>query len=301
MHSQTRAYIYAGVAVLFWSTVASAFKLTLRCLEPLQLLFFASVVSTVSLFIIISALNKFGQLLRYPKKQMPVCLLLGLINPCLYYFALFEAYNRLPAQDALSINYSWPIMLVLLSMFFLRQRIRVLELGAIVIAYFGVIIIATHGNLSSLEFADRAGVGLAVASTLIWAAYWIMLVRQKEDLTITIFLSFLFALPVLFVITSIVCPVSNVSIQGLMGAAYVGLFEMGVTFVLWSTALRLSSTTAKVSSLAYISPFLSLLIIRAVLGEQIKAATLLGLVLIMAGIILQAIYNRSPDKPSIPE
>ena len=131
MHQQTRAYLFAGGAVLLWSTVASAFKLSLRHLEPLQLVFFASVISVIVLFAILVVQNKIPSLLQYPKKQLPICLLLGLLNPCLYYFVLFEAYNHLPAQDALSINYSWPIMLVVLSIFILKQRICILELSVI--------------------------------------------------------------------------------------------------------------------------------------------------------------------------
>lgn len=293
MRQQTRAYLFAGGAVLLWSTVASAFKLSLRLLEPLQLVFFASVMSAIVLLVILVVRNKIQLLLQYPKKQLPICLLLGLLNPCLYYYSLFEAYDRLPAQDALSINYSWPIMLVILSIFILKQRVRILELAAIGIAYFGVIIIATHGKLFTLEFADLSGVGFALASTLIWSTFWIINVKQETDLTITLFLSFLFALPVLCIITYIACPISNVSFKGLIGAAYVGLFEMGVTFVLWSTALRLSTTTAKVSSLAFASPFLSLLIIQGVVGEQIQIATLLGLILIVAGITLQTIFHKN--------
>jgi len=292
MHQQARSYLFAGGAVLLWSTVASAFKLSLRHLEPLQLVFFASVISAVVLFVILAVQNKILLLLRYPKKQLPICLLLGLLNPCLYYYALFEAYDRLPAQDALSINYSWPIMLVVLSIFILKQRVRILELIAISIAYFGVVIIATHGNLFTLEFADPLGVGFALASTLVWATFWIINVKQESDLTITLFLSFVFALPALCIITYTVYPVFDVSLKGLAGATYVGLFEMGVTFVLWSSALRLSTTTAKVSSLAFATPFLSLLIIQVVVGEQIKTATLLGLILIVAGITLQEIINK---------
>jgi len=299
MHKQTRAYLFAGGAVLLWSTVASAFKLSLRHLEPLQLVFFASIISTVVLFVILAALKKIPLLLQYPKKLLPICFLSGLLNPCLYYFALFEAYDRLPAQDALSINYSWPIMLVVLSMFILKQRVRIMELIAICIAYFGVIIIATYGTLLALELADPSGVVFALASTLVWAIYWIINVRQQNDLTITLFLNFLFALPVLCIITFVVCPISDVGFKGLAGAAYVGLFEMGITYVLWSAALRLSSTTAKISSMAFASPFLSLLIIRIIVGEQIKIATLLGLILIVSGIALQAFFSKNTKRQTI--
>ncbi len=294
MHQQTRAYLFAGGAVLLWSTVASAFKLSLRYLEPLQLVFLASVISAAVLFAVLVAQNKIQLLLRDAKKLLPICLLLGLLNPCIYYVTLFEAYDRLPAQDALSINYSWPIMLGVLSIFMLKQKVRIFELMSISIAYFGVIIIAKHGNIFTLESVDPSGVIFALASTLIWALFWIINVKVESDLTVILFLSFILALPVLSVITYIVYPAFEISLKGLAGAVYVGLFEMGITFVLWSSALRLSRTTLKVTSLAFATPFLSLLMIQLVLGEQIRIATLLGLILIVAGIILQSIFSKNP-------
>jgi drug/metabolite transporter (DMT)-like permease len=84
-------------------------------------------------------------------------------------------------------------------------------------------------------------------------------------------------------------------IAGLAGAAYVGVFEMGITFVLWLKALRLTKTTAQVSTLIYLTPFLSLIIISVVVGEKILASTIAGLLLILSGIILQ----RYPPRPHL--
>ena len=53
MRKQTRAYLFGLTAVFFWSTVASAFKLSLRLMEPLQLLFYANLVSLVVMGVIV--------------------------------------------------------------------------------------------------------------------------------------------------------------------------------------------------------------------------------------------------------
>ncbi|MDE0213961.1 MAG: EamA family transporter, partial [Deltaproteobacteria bacterium] len=75
--------------------------------------------------------------------------------------------------------------------------------------------------------------------------------------------------------------------RGLVGAAYIGTFEMGVAFVAWLQALKLSRTTAQVGQLIYLTPFLSLLVIAFVVGEPIYKSTLAGLALIIGGIVLQ--------------
>ncbi|HCO12391.1 MAG TPA: EamA family transporter, partial [Desulfonauticus sp.] len=45
MVNQKKAYFFGLLTVFIWSTVASAFKLSLRYLTPLQLLFYASLTS----------------------------------------------------------------------------------------------------------------------------------------------------------------------------------------------------------------------------------------------------------------
>ena len=85
------------------------------------------------------------------------------------------------------------------------------------------------------------------------------------------------------------------SIEGLLGAAYIGVFEMSLTYFLWLRGLKFSVNTAKVSNLVYISPFISLIIIERVLGEHILMSTILGLALIVAGILIQSV-TRAGEK-----
>ena len=71
---------------------------------------------------------------------------------------------------------------------------------------------------------------------------------------------------------------------------------MGITFVIWSKALQLSITTAKVSNLIYLVPFLSLVVVFFVVGEKILLSTIVGLAFIMIGIILEQLkkFKRKP-------
>ncbi|NJK98814.1 MAG: EamA family transporter, partial [Bacteroidales bacterium] len=50
--------------------------------------------------------------------------MLGFLNPLLYYLVLFKAYSLLPAQIAQPLNYTWPLILVILSIIFLSKNIR---------------------------------------------------------------------------------------------------------------------------------------------------------------------------------
>ena len=80
--------------------------------------------------------------------------------------------------------------------------------------------------------------------------------------------------------------------HGIAGAIYLGIFEMGLTFVLWLHALKFSVTTAKVANLIYLSPFISLVIIHFAVGEPIFLTTFIGLVFLVSGILLQQRLKR---------
>ena len=67
---------------------------------------------------------------------------------------------------------------------------------------------------------------------------------------------------------------------------------MGLTFTLWLMAMKYATTTAKISNLVYISPFISLIFIRYAVGETILLATIVGLVFIVSGILIQKFFTR---------
>ncbi|WP_239688795.1 EamA family transporter [Aquitalea magnusonii] len=62
---------------------------------------------------------------------------------------------------------------------------------------------------------------------------------------------------------------------------------MGFTFVLWLSAMKLTSSTARIANLIFLSPLLSLGLIHFIVGEPILPSTLIGLGLILGGLLLQ--------------
>jgi drug/metabolite transporter (DMT)-like permease len=290
MDRQNQAYIYAIIVVLIWSTVASVFKITLQYMNFLHMTFFASIVSMLCFFVMLLAQNKFSHFKEFSLQDYLQSMLLGFLNPCLYYFVLFRAYSLLPAQIAQPLNYTWPIMLVLLSIPLLKQKIRFKNILAIITSYLGVFIILTRGDVAKFAFLNVAGILLALGSTIIWSLFWIFNIKDRRDEVVRLFLNFLFGVIFLSIILLIFTQPVFPDIKGFLGATYVGLFEMGITFVLWLKALRMSKTTAQVSNLIYIAPFLSLVLINFVVGEKILFTTIIGLIFIVCGIIIQR-YN----------
>ncbi|MBE0492513.1 MAG: DMT family transporter [Sulfurospirillum sp.] len=291
--NQSLAYQYALVAVLLWSSVASAFKIALRMMSPLELVFYSSLSSLFVLGIILMYQKKLPQIFLHVRTQPLRVLSLGIINPFVYYLVLFRAYDLLPAQEAQAINYTWALMLAYLGVVFLNQKLSFADIIAGIICYGGVLIIATKGSPFSLEFSNVYGVFLALLSTFLWAIYWIVNSKTKGDPIVGLFCNFLTGVLCIGLYVIFVGGIALPSFEASLAAVYVGFFEMGITFVFWLKAINLTYSVAKISNLIFLSPFLSLVFIHFFVGEQILPSTIFALFLIIVGLFLQQYYRKT--------
>lgn len=288
MTDTRKAYGFALLAVLGWSTAAAAFKIALRDLEVLQILAAASISSALVLGAVVLIQGKASQLRTQTRIDIRRSAVTGLLTPFLYYAILLEAYDRLLAQQAQPLNFTWPIVLALLSAVFLKQRLRPRDVIALFISFAGVIVIATKGKILTLADSDPLGVALALGSSTIWASYWILNLRDPRDAVIKLMMGFAFG--ALYSTTAALIAHGPNIPQGLPLAicVYIGLFEMGLTFAWWLIALHLAGDNARMSNLVYLTPFLALVFIYFVTGEVIHLSSLAGLCLIVAGLLTQA-------------
>ena len=277
--------------------MATAFKWALEFNTPMALITVAATVSWCFFGVRVIGADSLKSMREMKSALVLRCLLLGLLNPAFYYLILFTAYDLLPAQDAMAINYTWGLTLPLVASLFSRTLPTKYETGLALLSYLGILVIATDGNLGSLEFDQPAGVALALFSTVIWGLSWVVNSRIVDanniDPELALFLNFSAALPVLWIVTGLAGQLPSVSMGSLLGGLYVGLFEMGIAFVLWMNAMRLTDNPLRISSLIFLAPPLSLLLIGTVLNETIAGSTLVGLVIILMGLAGQQWLDRA--------
>jgi drug/metabolite transporter (DMT)-like permease len=293
MKVNTQSYIYALFAVLLWSTVATAFKIALNEINVVQLLTFSTGLSTLVLTIIMVLSKRFVLLKSIPKRSFFNLVGKGIINPFAYYLILFKAYSWLPANEAMILNYTWPIVLVVFTVLILKQQFSLFDGVSIVISFIGVLIIATQGKILNVEFSNLLGVLLALGSSIVWAFYWILNMKNSVDAIIQLWISFgvgFLASLFLFLLQKNTILVSPTAI---IASIYVGLFEMSIPFIMWHLALNKASKASNVSQLIFLSPFLSLMIISVVLKEKILITSIIGFLFILVGIFIQAIFKKT--------
>jgi drug/metabolite transporter (DMT)-like permease len=269
-----------------WSTVATAFKLALLEVSPLQLLAGASFFSLIVISLFLYRNGLFSEAINGFRIKPHSILLLALLNPIAYYLVLLHAYDLLPAQIAQSLNYLWAIALTLLSVPMLKYKLSKRDLIAIVIAYLGVVCIFIGGKNITGEL-NFFGLFLVLLSTVIWAYYWLLMATESMKPLFKLLQSFIVGFPVLLLLTLYFDGLPLFSLKAWLYLAYVGIFEMGLAFIFWQLALQNTDNVSKISILVFLSPVISLFFISSVLGEAIYWTTFLGLGFIIAGILLQ--------------
>ncbi len=287
MKKQTQAYIFALIAILSWSTVATAFKIALRGMDYILLLAISSLVATIFFFILLAFKRGVKRVFKIPKSDILHSALLGFLNPFLYYFILLKAYSLLSAQLALSLNYIWPITLVLLAIPLLKQKIGIRSIICILLSFSGVIIIANKGSFADIQLPNTLGITLALSSSIVWALFWIYNTKSQQKNLHKLFLNFIFGTAYSFIILILLSEIRLPNNNSLIAAIYIGLIECGIAYTFWLKAMKLSISTDKISNLVFLSPFISLFLIHLFIGETIYISTWVGLAIIVSGILLQ--------------
>lgn len=282
----SKALLFGFLAVLCWSTVATAFKIALSFAHVSMVIAIATGTSLLLLSSLLLSQGRLKLALSSLNLHWRKALLFGALNPLLYYFVLLWAYELLPAQVAQPINYTWAIMLALLSVPFLGHKLTKADLISLVICYVGVIIISQGASAGGKQ-SNLLGVSLALLSTFIWASYWILNSKDERPPIIALFQNFVMAFPFAVILAILLSPGGPISWQALLSSAYIGLFEMGIAFVLWLYAMRLTDNTSRIGNLIFLAPFISLALIYFILGEAIHPFTYYGLALIITGLAIQ--------------
>lgn len=294
MSPNNKATLLAGVAVLSWSTVATAFKVALSYLTHFEMLLVASLTSLLIFTLVLTAGHRWGAVKALPLRTWGYFALLGFLNPVAYYLILFKSYDLLPAQVAQPVNYFWPICLLILLAMFAKQRIPAKKYIGMFISLGGLVLISAGGRQTGHLDISPIGLGLGLTSAVLWATYWMVNNKNshKADATVACFMSFLFGSIYLSII-ALFAGVNLATLPGILSGMYVGAFEMGIPFVCFGLAMRTTNNPALINQLCYLSPFLSLFFVSAVLGEEIVVTTYIGLTLIVAGIVFNEYFVKS--------
>ncbi|MBQ9758027.1 MAG: DMT family transporter [Clostridia bacterium] len=287
-----KTYLFAGISIFFWSTVAVTTKLLLGAYDNIQVLWASVFFAGASLVVFNVATGNIKKIKSYTAKDYFISMLIGLPGTFFYYIFYYAGADMMLASQAFIINYLWPIMSVLFACIILKEKMTVRKVVAIAMSFFGVVVV-TSGELLHFNKVTLLGALFCVFGAVSYGIFTALNQKKHYDKSITMMISY----AATFVLTTVLNAAKGdlfvPSLGQTLGFAWNGIFTMAIANTLWVIALG-KGKTAKVSNLAYITPFLSLVWTGLILKEELSIFSVIGLVIIVSGIFIQLKEKAEP-------
>ncbi|MCI8303480.1 MAG: DMT family transporter [Lawsonibacter sp.] len=294
-----KEYLFAGISILFWGSVASINALMLGSLSSIHVIFYSSLIAALFLFLLSLFTGRLKLLSSISPKGFLYLGLLGMLGMFFTNLGLLVGQTYLKAQQALIINYIWPILVVLFSWPLLGQRMTVQKSAALLMSFLGVAVVAAEGNFESLTQISLPGLLACMTGAASYALFAVLNVKVSCDKFLAMLVYHTTAtLASLLMLLAGGGALPALSALQWGGMLWRGILCNGLAYVTWALAMDIGDT-AKLSNLAYLTPFVSLVYIYFLLHEPIAWSSYLGLFLILTGVLIQVIKRRPSSVPNL--
>ncbi len=299
MRFENKSIFYIILTIVLWSTVPAVAKLVLMDFNFISLIFYTTLFSIASLFVIVSFQGKLKIVKNYKSRNFLDMAYMGFLGFFLYYIFLYGSFSMTNVAESNAINYLWPVFVVIFAMLLLKEKINLVKILGLLVSFFGAYLIFTGGSLLQLNSQYLFGYLLAFLGAVVYGLFSVLGKKHDYEKFTSIMLYRVFCL-VFVIITLMFFPylqAPNSLIQWL-GIAWLGIFPNSLGFVFWFKSLK-HGETAKMTNLIYLVPLISLIFIKLFLVEPITIFAFIGTILIVIGIFIQYLFkskNRSSKK-----
>ncbi|HJO94975.1 MAG TPA: DMT family transporter [Victivallales bacterium] len=296
MQKKSMAYIFVALAILVWGSVPAVGKMILANLSTLQVMFYSSLMSTIVVGAIVFSQKRFITTIGgYHWKDFICFFYLGFIGTFMYCLLQFAGLKYTSAQEANIINYTWPIWIIIFSIFILKLKLNWRIVVAIILSFVGIYIAISRGSLSSFPLAHLKGNIFALMAAVCYGFFGVAAKKYHFETFTSMFFYFLVATVLSGICVLIFSFFPLLSLDQIYAFFWLGGISNGLGFVFWFLALK-HGDIAKMSNIIFLTPFAGLVFIYFINKETIYPASILGLILIIFGIVLQQMSSKKEIK-----
>ena len=281
-----KSYLYAFGAIFFWSTTATVSKLLLHSYSTMQVVAISSAVAAVFLLAVNFAKGNLKKLREYGPRDFLITSGVGLLGTFAYDLLLYLGIGRLLASQAMIINYLWPMMAVVAGCIILKEKMTVRKVIAVVMSFLGVTIVTSGGSFAGFQGSSLEGAVFCVLAAVSYGLFVAFNKRLPYEPQLNMMLYYAQSALIAFVYLLLWEKMPSFNGMQILGFLWIGVCCHAVGYVSWAMAMKLGET-AKVANLAYITPFLAMVVAHFCLGDPITLWSVGGLLVIVAGIFLQ--------------
>lgn len=290
MNRNQKSFLYAGITILTWSTLASVVKSLLSNIPNLEALSISSLFAALFLLAGNIKRGRWCRMKQYSIGNYGMMAGLGFVGLFLYSALYYYGLSRLSSQEACILNYLWPAMLVLFSCLIMKEKLTVMKMAALLCSFVGVIVLVLGNNTAS-GGNSVMGMAACIVAAICYGLFSVLNKKTDFDQNIAMMVMWFVAAVCALVLGRMT--ESWVTIEGVqwLGMLWLGIMVDAVAYLFWALALSEAENTATIANLAYLTPFLSLIVSAVCLKEKTTINAVFALLLIVGGILLQNIAS----------
>jgi drug/metabolite transporter (DMT)-like permease len=287
--NRSRAVIEALLTVIVWGASFVATKVALRYASPDVVVWLRFAMGVVILGIAVLAGRKFA---LPEKRDWLYFALLGFLGITFHQWLQSTGLVTAQASTTAWIVATIPVFMALLGWLALKEKLSWVQIGGILLSAFGVLLVITRGNLVQLTTGKFGTVGdfLILISAPNWAVFSVLSRRGLKKYPATLMMFYVMAFgwffsSILFFAQGGLTQIGIIPWDGWTGIAFLGIVCSGLAYIFWYDALQALSV-AQTGAFLYLEPVSTVIVAALILGEQLYLFTMMGGVLILAGVWL---------------
>ncbi len=278
--------IYALITVILWGTLAPVNKITLNSLNGMSLVFYNCLTASIVLLIINLKRKGIYFLSEYETKDYLRIASLGILGVFMYYVFYYIGLDHLNSQIASIVNNVWPTLIVIFSCLFLKEKMTSRKIVSLLLTLVGIIIISLKDGISGFTNEMFIGILASFMAAVVYAIYSVFNKKYAYDQYAVQFINFFVTAICALLYCLFTKSLGHLTGSSILAVIWNGAICNGLAYLLWGIALN-KGDTAKISLMAYLSPLFTMLFSYILLKEEISIITIIGLVFIIGGIVVQ--------------
>ena len=272
----------ALVTVILWASSFPVVKYLLEfsTAESIMLLRFLVASLTIG---IISVMKK----IRLPsKRDVPLFAAAGFVGIMIYQWCFNTGTGMVPAGVSSFLIAAAPVYTTLLSVFILKEKVRLICWIGIIVSFGGQFIIAVS---EMIGLVLNIGVFLVIGASVSHSIYIIIqrkLLKTYTFFEVTAYPIFFGTLFMLVFLPGLIKEMPLLPLDANLLNIYLGVFPAALAYLAWAYALSKAKNTVNATIFLYLIPLMATLIAFLWLSETITIIEFVGGLIIILGMIV---------------
>ena len=232
------------------------------------------------------------------KKKYLLIIIFGALGIAGFNTFLYYGLQTTTATNALLINSSTPIFIILISSIIFRTLITKVQFFGVIVSTIGVLYLILKGDINHiLELKFTPGDLWIVAAALDWALYSVLLKFKPKDLSSFEFLTITTIIGVIILYVAFISQGFTLEFSFLQNndilysLIYIVIFPSILSFYFWNMA-TIEIGANKAGQSAHLMPIFGAFLAYIFLDEVLQFYHMVGMILIALGIYLTMFFKK---------